>query len=66
VEEPVEMSYQAMPHTHAAPAAPEAYPQTSIPEAGYPHPGAQQQAALPASDLDTPSIFRRGTRRLFQ
>lgn len=70
LEEPVEMTYQAMPQSHASTVAPEAFPQTTIPEAGYPHPGAQQQAAraeaLPSSDLDTPSIFRRGTRRLFQ
>jgi cell division protein FtsZ len=70
VEEPVEMTYQAMPQTHADAIAPEVYPQTSLPESGYPHPGAQQQATrsegLPSSDLDTPSIFRRGTRRLFQ
>jgi len=68
VEEPVEMSYHSS--AQPEPAEQDSYPQSGLPESGYPHPGAQQQAAraeaLPASDLDTPSIFRRGTRRLFQ
>lgn len=69
IEQPVEMSYQAS--AMAEPSAPPVYPQASAPapEPSYPHPSAQQAArgeAMPSSDLDTPSIFRRGTRRLFQ
>jgi len=69
VEEPVETSYQASAPVAEPP--PVMYPQAGMAagEAQYPHPSAQQAArgeAMPSSDLDTPSIFRRGTRRLFQ
>lgn len=69
VDEPVETSYQASAPVDEPP--PVVYPQASAAaaETQYPHPSAQQAArgeAMPSSDLDTPSIFRRGTRRLFQ
>ena len=67
IEEPVEYS------AHAAAAGamqPVSYPPPPPPApTPFPHPSAQQGVrgdGLPASDLDTPSIFRRGTRRLFQ
>ena len=66
IEEPVEYSAQA---AAAEAMHPVSYPQAPPAPTPFPHPSAQQSArgeGLPASDLDTPSIFRRGTRRLFQ
>ena len=60
IEEPVELTAAEPPP-----------PPTST-RVTYVHPEAARQAqapaepAMPANDLDTPSIFRRGSRRLFQ
>ena len=62
IEQPIELTAAPEPPIAAA----------SNLRASYVHPEAARQAQppaeapMPANDLDTPSIFRRGSRRLFQ